>query len=160
MKIQLAHISESNIVENISIVDTDDFISADEMFSSLKDRYNNYRESVINKFRVSDQKKEDMINAMREENIAFLHTWEECGIGWEYVPNELELPFRFRCPVMPDIERNISMEDRRSTTGRYWSRDRYAFSYEAFMMPWKEALRLVDGTDIPPDPEEIQNRIW
>ena len=49
MKIQLAHISESNIVENITIVDTDDFISTDEMFSSLKDRYNDYRESVINK---------------------------------------------------------------------------------------------------------------
>lgn len=160
MKLQLAHIADDRKVENISVVETDDFTSMDENFLMLEARYNEYRERKIMSARsIDDKKKEEMKRMIWDEKIVFIHTWEECGIGWEYVPDELEFPFRFRCPVMPDLDRNISMENRREKTGKYWSRDRYAFSYDSFMSDFKQSLRLLDGKENPADPDYKKN-IW
>ena len=139
MLLRIAHLDPGGVVKNISVVDTDNFASRSDKFSALGGKYKGYRLKIVDSMKTKDEDlKAKVRKDIEEDNLVFLHSWEDyVSMNWEYVPDELEKPFRFRSPFFEDLEDSRAFEDLRSTTGRYWSLENYQFSYASFMNSMK-----------------------
>ena len=139
MLIRIAHLDPGGVVKNVSVVDTELFASRSERFSLLGEKYKEYRLKVVDSMKTKDEDlKEAVRRDIEKDSLVFLHSWEDyVSMDWEYVPDELEKPFRFRSPFFADFDESRAFEDRRSTTGRYWSVENYQFSYSSFMNSMK-----------------------
>jgi hypothetical protein len=139
MFLRIAHLDPGGVVKNISSVETETFASRSDKFSELTGKYKAYRTAMANSMKTKDEDlKTKVIEDIENDRLVFLHSWEDyVSMDWQYVPDELEDPFRFRCPFLEDLEDSRAFEDLRATTGRYWSLENYQFSYASFMNSMK-----------------------